>query len=151
MDGERPESDSEFQRQMDELRERVATDRADIDALQARAEDANHRAEASEARADESDRRIDELEARADIDRKMIAELQADGLLSREHAAHLEQALRSSRKIGAAIGIVMANRKLTETDAFGLLVKASQQTNRKLRALAEEVVHTGDVTRLPNA
>jgi hypothetical protein len=32
----------------------------------------------------------------------MIAELQTDGTLGRRHAAHLEIALRSSRRIGAA-------------------------------------------------
>lgn len=158
MGNEQPENDVELQRQVDELRERMAVSRADIDALQARADDANHRADdanhradAGEARADDTQRRIEMLEARADIDQKMIAALQADGILSRENAAHLEEALRSSRRIGAAIGIVMVSRKVTEADAFAILSKASQQANRKLRLLADEVATTGDVSELPSA
>jgi len=81
----------------------------------------------------------------------MIAALQADGILSGEHAAHLGQTLRSSRRIGAAIGIIMVSRKVTEADAFSILSKASQQANRKLRLLADEVATTGDVSRLPSA
>ncbi len=154
-----------MQRQMDELSEQVATNRADIDALrdradasddravvsESRARAASERADVSEARAEEDHRRIGELEVRGEIDRKLIEELRAEGLLSREHSAQLEQALHSSRKIGAAMGIVMANRKLDEEDAFAILVKASQDTNRKLRLVADDVVFTGDVTDLPSA
>ncbi len=53
--------------------------------------------------------------------------------------------------IGAAIGIIMANRNLTEEAAFELLRSASQQANRKVRILADEVVRTGDVSDLPGA
>jgi len=56
---------------------------------------------------------------------------------------NLEIALKSARRIGAAIGIVMANRKLTEDQAFDVLVRVSQDTHRKLRDLADEVVLTG--------
>ncbi|HET7277017.1 MAG TPA: ANTAR domain-containing protein [Dermatophilaceae bacterium] len=178
MGNEQPESDFESQRRLEELTTQVAAIRAEIDALQARADGANHRAEASEARADEANhradasehradddrfraevrearadddrRRIDQLEARADIDQQMIAALQADGVLSREHAAHLEEALRSSRRIGAAMGIVMANRMVSEEAAFEILRKASNDANRKVRVLADEVVHTGHVSDLPS-
>ena len=126
---------SELQRQMDELRQRVAVNRADIDSLQTRA-DANHL-------------RIDKLEERADVDERLIAELQADGLVSAQHAAQMEEALRSSRKIGVAIGIIMARRSIDEVEAFRVLVAASQSSNRKLRVIAHEVVETGDVSRLP--
>jgi hypothetical protein len=158
MGDEELEGEPALRQEMDELREQVAFNRADIDELQARADEANHRADASETRADVSDahadenrRRIDQLEARADIDQKLITELQAEGILSREHAAHLEQALRTSRMIGAAVGIVMANRRLNDVDAFAILVSASQNGNRKLRLVAEEVVQTGDVSQLPTA
>jgi hypothetical protein len=144
MDGEQSESDLESQRRLEELR-------AQVDALQARANEANHRADASEARADENHRRIDKLEVRADVDQQMIADLQADGVLSKEHAAHLEEALRSSRKIGAAIGIVMANRNVSEEIAFDILRRASNHANRRVRVLADEVVRTGDVSDLPSA
>ena len=89
--------------------------------------------------------RVGELERRVEVDRALIAELRAEGLLSREHAENLEVALRSSRTIGAAIGIVMSHRNLSEHDAFEVLRQASMNNNRKLRDLANEVVLTGDV------
>jgi AmiR/NasT family two-component response regulator len=60
--------------------------------------------------------------------------------------AHLEAALVSSRRIGAAIGILMARRHVTYDQAFELLRVASQQGNRKLRDVAEDVIFTGDVS-----
>ena len=65
-----------------------------------------------------------------------------------EHAAHLGQALRSSRKIGAAIGIVMADLKVGEV-AFKILSRVSQHTNRKLNDVAHEVVDAGSAASLP--
>ena len=79
----------------------------------------------------------------------MIAELQADGVLQREQTASLKEALRTSRQIGAAIGILMENRKVTEEYAFRVLVKASNDTNRKLGDIATAVVRTGDLSDLP--
>ena len=153
-----PGPDGDWQEQLDDLRRRVEANRGDIDGLQDQADQARHRADestmraaAQEARADANHERIGRLEDRADVDQKLIAELQADGTVTAEHAAHLEEALRSSRKIGAAIGIVMARRKVGETEAFSMLVNASQNTNRKLRRVADEVVDTGDVSTLPGA
>lgn len=58
-------------------------------------------------------------------------------------AANLQTALRTSRQIGAAIGILMATHKITDDAAFDLMRTASQRTNRKLRDIAEEVMQTG--------
>jgi hypothetical protein len=177
MNDDRPEGHPEWQRRVDDLNERVAANRADIDSLLARADDANHRAklmeeradaaqdradmsdkraDAAERRADASDalsaddrRRIDALEEHVDVDRAMIMELQADGLISQKHAEQLQEALHTSRRIGAAVGIVMANRKVTEAEAFLVLTKASQNNNRKVRFIADDVVETGDVRNLP--
>ena len=144
--------------------------RADIDSLLGRADEANHdrrhsradgwagvlRADAADRRADASEelstddrRRIGDLEAHVDIDRAMILELQADGLISQKHAAQLQEALSTARRIGAAVGIVMANRKVTEAEAFLTLTRASQNSNRKVRVIAEELVDTGDISHLP--
>jgi hypothetical protein len=60
-----------------------------------------------------------------------------------ERIAHLEVALLSARRIGAAIGILMATRKVTEDEAFELLRAASQAWPRKLRVVADDVVLTG--------
>jgi len=60
-----------------------------------------------------------------------------------DRAENLEIALQSSRRIGIAMGILMAHRGLREADAFHCLVQASQQQNRKLAQVAEDVVYTG--------
>ncbi|MEO9238799.1 MAG: GAF and ANTAR domain-containing protein, partial [Jatrophihabitantaceae bacterium] len=58
-------------------------------------------------------------------------------------ASNLEQALGSSRRIGAAIGVLMSHHKVTEDDAFAMLRASSQRLHRKLRDIAVEVVETG--------
>jgi signal transduction histidine kinase/DNA-binding response OmpR family regulator/PAS domain-containing protein len=58
-------------------------------------------------------------------------------------AANLRLALSSNREIGAAIGILMASRRVTADDAFDLLRRASQAQHRKLRDIAAEVTLTG--------
>jgi len=92
---------------------------------------------------------MDRAEARLDVDEALIATLTADGVLSRQHAANLEEALRSARIIGAAIGIVMENRAVSEAEAFMSLSRASQDTNRKLRVIADEVVKTRHLSLVP--
>lgn len=110
---------ADLQEQIDALVRQIKTNRADIDALQ---------------------RRADASETQATIDRDMIAELQRDGVLSQEHAAQMQEALKSSREIGAAIGLIMASRQVSEPDAFEILRMASQDSNRKVRDLAAELV-----------
>ncbi len=56
---------------------------------------------------------------------------------------NLQAALVSSRRIGIAIGILMAIRKVGETEAFELLRIKSQRTHRKVRDVADDVVFTG--------
>ena len=126
----------------EDLEARMLATEARIAALQDRAE----QADAGEARADADHDRIGALETRADLDAALIAALQAEGVVSAEHTANLEVALRSSRTIGAAIGILMIRHHLREEEAFQLLRKTSMDTNRKLRDLAEEVVRTGDAS-----
>ena len=50
--------------------------------------------------------------------------------------------------IGMAKGILMERHRTTGDRAFAVLVRASQDTNRKLRDVADELVHSG---RLPEA
>lgn len=120
--------DSDLQRQIDDLTGRTTANEASIDALGVRADAARGRA--------------DYIEARADINREMIAELQAEGVLSQEHAVHMQEALVSSRTIGAAIGILMASRQVPQDQAFSMLKEASQRSNRKIRDLAGELVES---------
>lgn len=62
---------------------------------------------------------------------------------ARERAAQLKRALRSSRDIGVAMGVLMTQHKITRAQAFDLLRVTSQHTNRKLRDIAVEVADTG--------
>jgi hypothetical protein len=191
MDDERPDEDSELQQQIDDLRKGMAANRADIDSLLGRADEASRRADVNEERADAAERRADvsqeradaadrradvsqeradaaerradanealsaddrrrigDLEAHVDLDRAMILELQAEGLISQKSAAQLQEALHASRRIGAAIGIVMVKRRVSESEAFLILSRASQNTNRKVRVVADEVVEKGEVSDLP--
>ncbi len=56
---------------------------------------------------------------------------------------HLELALEHSRDIGVAMGMVMAQEKVTRQCAFDMLRMVSQHQNRKLYAVAFEVIETG--------
>lgn len=58
---------------------------------------------------------------------------------------NLKIALTSARVIGAAIGILMATEKVTADAAFNLLVQASQESQRKVRDIADTVVETGSL------
>lgn len=69
--------------------------------------------------------------------------LAVEARLQAQEAAHLQAALESSRQIGSAVGILMANDRLTSDEAFALLVQASRNLNRKLRDIADEVTRTG--------
>ena len=51
--------------------------------------------------------------------------------------------MATNRRIGIAIGVVMARYGRTDEQAFELLREQSQVRNKKLRDLAEEVVYTG--------
>ncbi len=58
---------------------------------------------------------------------------------------NMDVALASRDLIGQAKGILMERYKVTGHDAFGLLVLASQNTNRKLRDVANDLVTSGEL------
>ncbi|CCH79330.1 Sensor protein [Nostocoides japonicum T1-X7] len=66
-----------------------------------------------------------------------------------ETASNLEVALASNRMIGMAVGVLMASHRVTSELAFQMLRTRSNDTNRKLREVAEDVVMTGTVEPLP--
>jgi len=87
----------------------------------------------------------------------------AEGLLLSTHAAqavatvylrdrvqNLQRALRSNRDIGTAVGVLVAQHKLTRDQAFDLLRIASQNTNRKVYDIALDVIDTGVLPVTPN-
>ncbi|QFZ21598.1 GAF and ANTAR domain-containing protein [Saccharothrix syringae] len=82
------------------------------------------------------------------------------GLLFASHAAvalaeaqqreSLVQAMHTRDLIGQAKGILMERHKLTADQAFSVLVRVSQQSNTKLRDLAERLALTGELPVAPS-
>jgi signal transduction histidine kinase/DNA-binding response OmpR family regulator len=62
----------------------------------------------------------------------------------------LRQALHTNRTTGTAVGIVMARYDLDSERAFKVLVRTSQQSNRKLHEVASEVVRAGGLPEVPS-
>lgn len=73
------------------------------------------------------------------------AAISLDAVTASQRADNLAKALESSRRIAAAVGIVMTTYRLPEPQAFDMLRAASQGLNRKLRDIADEVWLTGRV------
>ncbi len=65
-----------------------------------------------------------------------------------DREANLRRAMKSREFIGQAMGILMERHRVTASQAFDVMVHASQRTNVKLRSIAEELVRTGS---LPSA
>lgn len=58
---------------------------------------------------------------------------------------NLNRAVAARHRVGLAQGILMARRRLTADQAFTLLQRHSQNTNVKLRTIAQTVIQTGDL------
>jgi AmiR/NasT family two-component response regulator len=96
-----------------------------------------------QTRADGLTRKVHSLERQNDRNHQLIKDLVEQGVLDRAQIESLEAALITSRKIGAAIGILMATDKITEPEAFDRLREVSQDSRRKLRDVADDVLITG--------
>jgi hypothetical protein len=64
-------------------------------------------------------------------------------VIARERSLNLEKALVNSRRIGMAVGVLMSARKLTGDQAFDLMRIVSQNSNRRMPIVAEEIIETG--------
>jgi len=60
-------------------------------------------------------------------------------------ADNLQRALESRAVIDQAKGILMERHKLTADQAFQALAQASMHANRKVRDVADQLVHTGEL------
>jgi hypothetical protein len=67
----------------------------------------------------------------------------------REKADNLVIALKTSREIGIATGILMQKYLVSRDEAFNLLRMASQRLHRKLADIAAEVAETGELPEPP--
>jgi transcriptional regulator with GAF, ATPase, and Fis domain len=80
-----------------------------------------------------------------------FASVAVSTLHHRLEARSLVQGLASNREIGKAIGLLMAFHKVSDTVAFGILRKASQDMNIKLAEVAREVVEHHNSGHSPTA
>jgi GAF domain-containing protein len=62
-----------------------------------------------------------------------------------DREANLRRALESREVIGQAMGILMERHRITASQAFDVMVHASQRSNVKLRVIADELVRTGSL------
>jgi GAF domain-containing protein len=62
-----------------------------------------------------------------------------------DRADNLQTALETRGVIDQAKGILMDRHKLTADQAFQVLVQMSMKTNRRLREIADDLVHTGEL------
>ena len=62
----------------------------------------------------------------------------------------LRNALQSNRTTGTAVGMVMTRYELDAQQAFKVLARISQQSNRKLHDIAEALVRTGELPGVPD-
>ncbi len=69
-----------------------------------------------------------------------FASVAVGALHDRREARTLAAGLQSNREIGKAVGLLMAFHKISDSEAFDLLRKASQDMNIKLAEVAREVV-----------
>ena len=64
---------------------------------------------------------------------------------ARDMAHNLQTALESRAVIDQAKGVLIERYKVTPDQAFQLLAQVSMNANRKVRDVAEELVHTGEL------
>lgn len=85
------------------------------------------------------------MRERDDVDLAQAFEeiISLEARLRHEEVEQLRAALVTNRRIGMAIGVLMGVRHLDEDQAWATLVKASRDSNRKVRDLAEDVIRDG--------
>lgn len=77
----------------------------------------------------------------------LVASHAAVAMVGAQERERLRQAISSREVIGQATGVLIERFKATPEEAFLLLVRASQHTNRKLRDVADELVRVGTLPR----
>jgi GAF domain-containing protein len=68
---------------------------------------------------------------------------------ARDKADNLARALESRAVIDQAKGVLVERFRVTPDQAFQLLARASMDTNRKVRDVADHLVHTGELLGAP--
>jgi hypothetical protein len=78
---------------------------------------------------------------------ELFAHESAMALAYARQISQLNEAVRTRQLIGEAVGVVMERYNLDDARAFGLLTRLSQESNTKLRAVAESLLHEAKETR----
>jgi GAF domain-containing protein len=73
------------------------------------------------------------------------AALAVQAVRAQDRAHHLAVALKSNRRIGTAVGILMARHRWREGEAFDALRRHSQDHNVRIAEIAERVMLTGEL------
>ncbi len=68
----------------------------------------------------------------------------------RDEVAHLHEAVKSQRDIGMAIGLLSARFDCSTEQAWRTMLRVSQDSNTKVRAVARVLVTTHDGTADPD-
>jgi len=68
---------------------------------------------------------------------ELFAHQSAMALAYAREISQLNEAVRTRQLIGEAVGVVMERYNLDDARAFGLLTRLSQESNTKLRVIAE--------------
>jgi transcriptional regulator with GAF, ATPase, and Fis domain len=76
---------------------------------------------------------------------EMLATHAAVAYASSQQHSKLTRSVKTQQLIGQAQGILMERHKISDSQAFAVLVRASQQTNVKLRELASRLVLSGEL------
>jgi GAF domain-containing protein len=80
---------------------------------------------------------------------RLFATLAVIALSGAQRADQLRAALASRDLIGQGKGILMERHRVTAEEAFGLLSRASQNTNLKLTEVARHLAETGELPGAP--
>jgi len=83
------------------------------------------------------------LDEESELVARMLAAHAAIALAGAQHEVHLRLGMDSRDVLGQAKGILMERHKITGDQAFGVLVRASQELNRKVVEVARELSETG--------
>lgn len=83
------------------------------------------------------------MTAPGDVTSDEVAQLRLDLRTANDQVAGLVAAVESNRRIGIAVGMLMARDELSADGAFEVLARLSQERNEKLRVLAGRIVDTG--------
>lgn len=90
-----------------------------------------------------SNRRANAFDDESEHVALLLASHAAVAMAGAQERHRLRQAMSTREVIGQATGVLIERFKTTPEQAFLLLVRASQHSNRKLRDVADELVHVG--------